>query len=148
MVRLLFFGLSASESVLRKYPYINITGIFVTGFIGAYHIGRSSKACSGGTEETVGGNRYSDDGIAPEGAIHGSFSLTHDFRGRKRYIKTQDGAVASDHGRCADQGVDIMRKGGNAVDAAVVTALCQGIYNPMASGLGGGHIMVLRYVLL
>lgn len=74
--------------------------------------------------------------------------MHHDFRGRSRYVVKSNGAVASDHGRCADQGVEMLRKGGNAVDAAVVTALCQGLYNPMASGIGGGHIMILRYVYL
>lgn len=89
-----------------------------------------------------------DDGISPEGAIRGTFSMHHDFRGRSRYVVESNGAVASDHGRCADQGVETLKKGGNAVDAAVVTALCQGLYNPMASGIGGGHIMILRYVSL
>lgn len=87
-----------------------------------------------------------DDGISPEGAIRGTFSMHHDFRGKLRYVVESNGAVASDHGRCADQGVETLRKGGNAVDAAVVTALCQGLYNPMASGIGGGHIMILRCV--
>ena len=37
-----------------------------------------------------------------------------------------------------------MRQGGHAVDAAVVTALCQGIHNPQASGIGGGTFMMIR----
>jgi len=35
-------------------------------------------------------------------------------------------------------GVDILKAGGNAADATVTTALCEGIFNPMASGIGGG----------
>jgi gamma-glutamyltranspeptidase len=41
-------------------------------------------------------------------------------------------------------GADALRDGGNAVDAAVATSLCQGIFNAMASGAGGGHFMLIR----
>lgn len=37
-----------------------------------------------------------------------------------------------------------MTQGGNAVDSAITTALCQGIMSPAASGLGGGNFMIIR----
>lgn len=38
----------------------------------------------------------------------------------------------------------MLRRHGNAVDAAIATALCQGIHNPQASGIGGGTFMLIR----
>ena len=52
--------------------------------------------------------------------------------------------VAADDERCSSIGRDALRKGGNAVDAAVATSMCLGVVNPMASGIGGGSFMVLR----
>ena len=37
----------------------------------------------------------------------------------------------------------MLQEGGNAIDAAVTTALCQGIFNPMASGAGGGGFITI-----
>jgi gamma-glutamyltranspeptidase len=54
------------------------------------------------------------------------------------------GVVAADHGRCSDVGAAVLSRGGNAADAAVAAALCQGVYNPMASGIGGGTIIMWR----
>lgn len=112
------------------------------GIAGSFYIGRSSSPCYSS------GQGSGKDQVSPEGRILGSYDMLHDFRGRPRFIESERAAVASDHGRCADQGVEVMRGGGNAADAAVVTALCQGLYNPMASGIGGGHIMVVRYVFI
>lgn len=85
------------------------------------------------------------DSVAPEGPVSMDADALYDYRGRPRAISSSKGVVAADHGRCSELGLQILKKnGGNAVDAVVVTALCQGIYNPMASGIGGGHIMVIR----
>ncbi len=73
-----------------------------------------------------------------------NFEAKFDYRGKPREVDSQNGIVSADHGRCSDIGARILEEGGNAVDSAVATALCQGIYNPMASGVGGGHIMLIR----
>eukprot|EP01119_Soliformovum_irregulare_P010071 TRINITY_DN2450_c3_g1_i1.p1 TRINITY_DN2450_c3_g1~~TRINITY_DN2450_c3_g1_i1.p1 ORF type:complete len:617 (+),score=197.12 TRINITY_DN2450_c3_g1_i1:94-1944(+) len=54
------------------------------------------------------------------------------------------GAVAADHPMCSNLGVGILKKGGNAVDAAVATTICQGVAAPSGSGIGGGAIILIR----
>ncbi|XP_060862119.1 scoloptoxin SSD14-like isoform X2 [Metopolophium dirhodum] len=49
--------------------------------------------------------------------------------------------VVSNGGPCAQIGVDVMRNGGNAVDAAIATMLCDGVYCPEYMGIGGGFLM-------
>merc|ERR1712136_398578 len=51
--------------------------------------------------------------------------------------------VAADSGVCSALGTKIMRKGGNAVDSAIVTVLCSGIQNFHSCGVGGGSFMMI-----
>ncbi|XP_055336248.1 scoloptoxin SSD14-like [Paramacrobiotus metropolitanus] len=57
-----------------------------------------------------------------------------------RYAKQ---AVAADSVECSEMGNDVLKKGGNAIEAAITTSLCVGIYDPQSCGLGGGHFMVI-----
>jgi gamma-glutamyltranspeptidase/glutathione hydrolase/leukotriene-C4 hydrolase len=47
------------------------------------------------------------------------------------------GSVATDSAVCSVVGTDIMKNGGNAVDAAVAATFCLGVVNPHVTGLGG-----------
>lgn len=44
-------------------------------------------------------------------------------------IEAKHGAVSSEHVRCSNMGIDVLKEGGNAIDAAIATTLCVGVVN-------------------
>ncbi|PCH43856.1 gamma-glutamyltranspeptidase [Wolfiporia cocos MD-104 SS10] len=65
-------------------------------------------------------------------------------RNKAYIVEATHGAVASENEICSETGVDILKAGGNAVDAAISTTLCIGVVNMFSSGVGGGGFMTVR----
>ena len=60
------------------------------------------------------------------------------------HTRGRHGAVAAELPRAAEIGAEILRRGGNAVDAAIATAYAVCVLNASSCGLGGGGFMLIH----
>ena len=64
------------------------------------------------------------------------------FVPRRAAVESRHGMVAAQHLGAAQAGARVLAAGGNAVDAAVVTALMLSVVEPWLSGVGGGGFLL------
>ncbi len=64
---------------------------------------------------------------------------------RHEEISAQSGMVVAQHVAAAQIGVEVLRRGGNAVDSAVSTAFASGVLLPIWNGIGGGGLMTVHF---
>ncbi len=71
-----------------------------------------------------------------------NFSRTQEIK--KFVVRSRHGIVAAQHRIAAEVGVEVLRAGGGAVDAAIAVSFALGVVEPWMSGPGGGGSMIVR----
>lgn len=67
------------------------------------------------------------------------------FSSIKQATYAKNGVVATSEGLAAQAGLEILKKGGNAIDAAVATAACLTVVEPCSNGIGSDAFAIIHY---
>ena len=71
--------------------------------------------------------------------------MSNKYPSRRSVVYGKNGMVCTSQALAAQAGLDVMKRGGNAIDAAIATAICLTVLEPPSNGIGSDLFALVWY---